>query len=200
MKGMLVGAALAIGGVLVGFAFATKADVLAEAKWWDLMTAFGTVGAVIAALCIAYRQRGDQAAADDRAGQVAYSIILPELQLLDEGHIPVIATALGNMAKAPEGSFVSQKEQAKVLDMANRMTLETTGALLEKLPLLPEGRGPAVAEAYGLFVRLKPQLAVIGTYSGEVTAAFKTHLQSNFERSLHLWEALDRAKIRKDYR
>ena len=57
MKGILVGAATAIGGVLVGFAFATKADVLAEAKWWDLMTAFGTVGAVVAAVVIPIWQR-----------------------------------------------------------------------------------------------------------------------------------------------
>lgn len=60
MKGMLVGAALAIGGMLVGFAFATQADVTAEAKWWDLMTAFGTVGAVVAAIGVPLWQNADR--------------------------------------------------------------------------------------------------------------------------------------------
>lgn len=54
MKGMLVGAALAIGGMLVGFTFATQTDVLAEARWWDLMTAFGTLGSAFAALFLAW--------------------------------------------------------------------------------------------------------------------------------------------------
>ncbi|WP_447578329.1 hypothetical protein [Achromobacter kerstersii] len=54
MKGMLVGAALVIGGMLVGFTFATQTDVLAEARWWDLMTAFGTLGSAFAALFLAW--------------------------------------------------------------------------------------------------------------------------------------------------
>lgn len=54
MKGILVGAALAIGGMLIGFAFATQMDVLAEARWWDLMTAFGTLGSAFAALFLAW--------------------------------------------------------------------------------------------------------------------------------------------------
>lgn len=57
MKWMIVGAALGIGGMLLGFAFATKMDVLAEAKWWDLMTAFGTVGAVVVAIAIPMSER-----------------------------------------------------------------------------------------------------------------------------------------------
>lgn len=54
MKGMLVGAALTIGGMFVGFTFATQTDVLAEARWWDLMTAFGTLGSALAALFLAW--------------------------------------------------------------------------------------------------------------------------------------------------
>ncbi|SPU54088.1 hypothetical protein [Bordetella trematum] len=50
MKGMIIGAGLAIGGIFMGFVFATNSDVLAEAKWWDLMTAFGTVAAAGAAV------------------------------------------------------------------------------------------------------------------------------------------------------
>ena len=60
MKWMLVGAALAIVGVLVGFAFATQIDMQARAKWWDLMTAFGTVGAVVVALAVPLWQNWDR--------------------------------------------------------------------------------------------------------------------------------------------
>lgn len=54
---MLVGAALALFGLALGFALANNVDAAAEAKWWDLMTAFGTVGAVVVALLIPIRQR-----------------------------------------------------------------------------------------------------------------------------------------------
>lgn len=60
MWAMLVGAALTLGGLLLGLAFATKSDVLAEAKWWDLMTAFGTVGASVAAVAIPIWQNIDR--------------------------------------------------------------------------------------------------------------------------------------------
>lgn len=59
MRGLLAGAALALGGLVVGLAFATNVDVQADAKWWELMTAFGTVGAVVVALFIPIRQRRD---------------------------------------------------------------------------------------------------------------------------------------------
>ncbi|MBO1017963.1 hypothetical protein IPU70_30710 [Achromobacter sp. SD115] len=54
MKGMLLGAALTLSGVLIGFVVATKVDVLADAKWWDLMTAFGTIGSALAAVFLAW--------------------------------------------------------------------------------------------------------------------------------------------------
>lgn len=54
---MLLGAGLTLIGVCFGFAIATKVDVEAEAKWWDLMTAFGTVGAVIVALAVPVSER-----------------------------------------------------------------------------------------------------------------------------------------------
>ncbi|WP_348995673.1 hypothetical protein ABFG95_06945 [Achromobacter sp. HNDS-1] len=61
MRGMLIGAGLGLLGVIVGFVFASKTDVSAEAKWWDLMTAFGTVGTVVwavwSSLRIEARQR-----------------------------------------------------------------------------------------------------------------------------------------------
>ncbi|MFF7060740.1 hypothetical protein ACFY89_29025 [Achromobacter spanius] len=54
---MYVGAGLTLIGVCFGFAIATNSDAVAEAKWWDLMTAFGTVGAVIVALAVPVSER-----------------------------------------------------------------------------------------------------------------------------------------------
>ncbi|WP_025135902.1 hypothetical protein [Achromobacter sp. DH1f] len=75
MRGMLLGAALALLGLALGFVLATKVDAVAEAKWWDLMTAFGTVGAVVVALVIAERTRRQQVAESRaKAGLAAASV------------------------------------------------------------------------------------------------------------------------------
>lgn len=70
MKGMIIGAGLAIGGVLMGFVFATKSDALAEAKWWDLMTAFGTVTAAGAAVWLGVREGSWRRRDHERRGRV----------------------------------------------------------------------------------------------------------------------------------
>ncbi|KXJ64249.1 hypothetical protein AXY46_22835 [Achromobacter xylosoxidans] len=57
---MWVGAVLMLGGMLTGFAFASKVDAMADAKWWDLMTAFGTVGAVAWAVLATFRVEARQ--------------------------------------------------------------------------------------------------------------------------------------------
>lgn len=83
MKGMLAGATLAIGGVLVGFAFATQTDVEAEAKWWELMTAFGTVGAVVVAIYFSLRDALRKRESEELSAEIAQARIAPELgQLL----------------------------------------------------------------------------------------------------------------------
>lgn len=78
MRGMLLGAALALGGILVGFAFATKTDALAEAKWWDLMTAWGTVAATAVALGIALRTEYLQSRRDKAVALVVWRAVTAE--------------------------------------------------------------------------------------------------------------------------
>lgn len=63
---LIVGAVLTFIGLVVGFTFATKVDTAAQAKWWDLMTAFGTVGATCAAVYF-----GLQAAIKSRRTEIA---------------------------------------------------------------------------------------------------------------------------------
>ncbi|CAB3858782.1 hypothetical protein LMG26788_02149 [Achromobacter pulmonis] len=57
MRGMLLGAGLALGGVVAGFVFATKIDAMAEAKWWDLMTAIGTCATAVVAVAVPWWER-----------------------------------------------------------------------------------------------------------------------------------------------
>lgn len=72
---MLVGAVLALLGLVLGFVLATKVDAVAEAKWWDLMTAFGTVGAVVVALVVAERTSRQQVSESRaKAGLAAASV------------------------------------------------------------------------------------------------------------------------------
>lgn len=82
MKEMVVGAALAIGGVLLGFAFATQTDVQAEAKWWDLLTAFGTVGAVVVAVVFSLREAVRRQKSEKLQAEIAHARVEPELRQL----------------------------------------------------------------------------------------------------------------------
>lgn len=60
MKRIFAGAGVALVGIFVGFALGTEADASAKANWWDLMTAFGTVGASMAAVVIPIWQNFDR--------------------------------------------------------------------------------------------------------------------------------------------
>jgi len=57
MSQLALGVGLGIGSMLLGFAFGSKADFVTEVKWWELMTAFGTVSAVGVALWASLREQ-----------------------------------------------------------------------------------------------------------------------------------------------
>lgn len=52
-EGVVVGCAVTIVGALVALLLGMRIDTTATVKWWELMTAFGTVGSVAAATWIA---------------------------------------------------------------------------------------------------------------------------------------------------
>lgn len=88
---LIAGAVLTLIGLALGFALATKVDMSAEAKWWDLMTAFGTVGAAMFAVAVPLwqnfeRRKDDKAAVVKRNWAVAHTCyqICGQLQALLE--------------------------------------------------------------------------------------------------------------------
>lgn len=76
MKLMLLGAGLMLLGVCVGLSLATPIDAGAVAKWWDLLTSFGTAGAVIAAVGIALWQNSSTRARNRQEPLLALQAIL----------------------------------------------------------------------------------------------------------------------------
>lgn len=121
MKEMLIGAGLALGGLLLGFTFATKFDVLAEAKWWDLLTAFGTLGAVITALGIAIhdsRRRHNDAKATIRVFGAVFKSDVMRIWALTNGEIKQIVerlVSLGDGQEWPEDQRLLLKKKASEL-------------------------------------------------------------------------------------
>lgn len=63
---LCIGAGLMLLGAWMGMAFSTVTDATAAAKWWDLMTAFGTVGAAVAAVAVPLYQNWDRRRELDR--------------------------------------------------------------------------------------------------------------------------------------
>lgn len=104
MRGMLLGASLALGGLLVGFAFATKVDVLAEAKWWDLMTAFGTVGSVVVALAFGLIALTSQNRSNRHRANVVGWFVVPSLGQIRAG-CELLAECSVSLLQTPSGQI-----------------------------------------------------------------------------------------------
>ncbi|RYH17483.1 MAG: hypothetical protein EON54_27855, partial [Alcaligenaceae bacterium] len=105
---MLLGSACTLVGGALGFAFATNIDATAEAKWWDLMTAFGTCGAVLVAVLIPFFQH--------RAYRKAEAGRKSESQLISATRTVEIAKRCKNAvdrlrSNAMEASIESSKDE-----------------------------------------------------------------------------------------
>lgn len=155
MKEMLIGAGLALGGLLLGFTFATKFDVLAEAKWWDLLTAFGTLGAVTTALGIAIhdsRRRENDTKATIRVFGAVFQSDVMRVWALASGEIkPTVEwiVALGVGQEWPEGQRLLLRKKASDLQ---------TPVLHQFLPLasqFPPSVASAIAVVLGEVVLIK---------------------------------------------
>lgn len=84
-EGLAVGAALVIGLSLLSFLLGMRIDTTEAVKWWDLMTAFGTVGTAIAAVWFSLTASEKSARDAKVASQLARQLCQPELDALMGG-------------------------------------------------------------------------------------------------------------------
>lgn len=180
-------------GAVVGWLTAIPPEVVSELAWLNVLTALGTIGAVLAALYVAWRQRADQLAADVRAGKVAYWVVLPEAKQLMEVHFPTLESILRNIHALADGQSVPAREQAILARIVERMSMEGTKQVLDKIPLIESGAGIPVAEVYGRLPRLKGQLSGIAERIEGVDGIFREHVRLNLERVEKLRKALEQA-------
>ncbi|MEN4918236.1 hypothetical protein ABE485_06155 [Achromobacter spanius] len=108
MRGMLLGALLALGGLLIGFAFATKVDALAEARWWDLMTAFGTVGSVVVALAFGLIALTAQNRSNRHRANVVGWFVVPSLGEIRAG-CELLSECSAALRQMPSGQIPSDQ-------------------------------------------------------------------------------------------
>lgn len=173
MRGAMVGAALALVGVLLGFAFATKIDALAEAKWWDLLTAFGTVGAVIVAmyfsLATAKRERVDA----QYKRTVTWTIAEAEIRHLLRGLVKAsealtkisteravsVEALVADLIGAPrESPDELEKANAALMSIADGLKLDACWAMLDRLHYLEADKASMVAELLALLPLSRAQI------------------------------------------
>jgi hypothetical protein len=193
MWAMLVGAALALVGLLLGFAFATKSDVLAEAKWWDLMTAFGTVGATVVALVLGLIPILSQARINRRRAGVVVWFVVPWLGRIRAG-CELLSQCCKDLLLVPNG---------QVADGNVRFMWNLAGPLLNAkhmfqhvgdLHLLNE-RSAVLAEIIAESDRLHDLLMRVGDLApplGEERAIFTSIDKSADELRLLIEETLGR--------
>jgi hypothetical protein len=142
---MFAGAGVTLLGVCFGFAIATNADAAAEAKWWDLMTAFGTVGAVLVAIWFGLsdvRMRGAERA---RACNVYQWYFLPEIGQAK----PVVNSMIEFIERIEreEVGFEINQADLEYLDLLCKLIqLPTINAHIAALVHLPEEHGRLLAK------------------------------------------------------
>ncbi|CAB3898662.1 hypothetical protein LMG26854_05384 [Achromobacter aegrifaciens] len=190
MKGMLVGAALAIAGMLVGFAFATQTDVLAQAKWWDLMTAFGTVAAAVVALGLALRSELLQKRREQAAGLTVLRAVSAECSQTKTFVWQALRT-LQDAIDADDGA--APAHCALTLQMAREgLQLELTKSLLPNVHLIGDAvRSDAAAKAVGLIHAFRHGLEMVTKLLPFVDDSTRTTLRFLMEMGRELDRSLE---------
>jgi hypothetical protein len=203
MKGMLIGAALTLIGTVFGFAFATKIDALAEAKWWDLMTAFGTVGAAIVALGLALRAEVLQQRREHAAGLTVLRAVSAECSQTKTFVWQALQT-LQEAVDASDGAAPPHCELA--LQMAQKgLQLDLTRSLLPNLHLIGDAaRSDAAAKAVGLIHAFRHGLEMVSKllpFLNEPTReTFRLLMGMGMELDRSLEVVIARTKIMEDLR
>jgi len=182
--------ATGIGGFVLGWSWRDRPDALAGVSILAVLSVVGTLLAVFAALWVASRQRADSAAENARAGEVAYWIVHPEVVQLRDIHFPLIESLLRNVGFLADGERIPAGDAATLRTVAERMSMQGTSQVLDKLPLLKGGAGVPVAEVYGRLSRLKTQIASIGSRDEGMDLSFRVHVSLNLERVQRLLAAL----------
>lgn len=141
---MYIGAGLTLLGVCFGFAIATNADAEAEAKWWDLMTAFGTVGAVATAIWFGLADVRMRRAERARASNVYQWLFVPEI-----GQAMPAVNSMIEFIERVEREEIGFKINSTELDylevLCNLIQVPTINAHIGALVHLPESLGRQIA-------------------------------------------------------
>lgn len=176
MKMMALGACLMLLGLFLGLTFATRLDVLADAKWWELLAAWSAVAAAIAttaavvvALSLATRSEKRQDETDAEIGLTALRVISSEFATVEASvshsiHLLSLAIAL------PDGEALQEPWRYMVVVAAEGIRLDQTARLVEKLHLLPgDNRGDWAAKALGTVSGFQHALTHTGQHLATVT-------------------------------
>jgi len=99
---MICGALLAAIGFAVGVTLSTSVDASAEARWWELLTAVGTFGAVVVALVFGLIPLYQQARRDRYRAQVVRWLVLPWLGRVLTG-CREVEMAMGDLLRVAVG-------------------------------------------------------------------------------------------------
>lgn len=163
MRGLLGGGALALVGVFVGFAFATTTAIAIEGKFWEILTAVGTLLAVFTALAVARRDNARQQLHDRAEAAVIRAQVTPELVLLAFNSADVYIM-LGNLLKDVYAR-VGPSEHARLEfgRWQDRAKLPVCSRLEARFYRLPEGESLALAAILGATFRISEGLEKVCT-------------------------------------
>lgn len=112
---------------------------------WDILTAIGTVGAALAAVCIALRDAAWRREARQSEALITWGLLAPEIEQLSE----TLREARAHI-NDPNTLRYLALPNPQTKNFSTRLQVSIGKELLDKLAYLPSQRGESIAAAMGL--------------------------------------------------
>lgn len=135
----------------------------------DVMTALGTLGAVVVALWIALRDGREKAREKRASAQFTGWLLAPELGELKATCVYLRKFITQIRAFAPVGNPIPEPMRNLLLFTASRMDMAASNARLTHLKDLPGEEGLAIAALVGQVPKIQASVRLIAGYDGPTT-------------------------------
>lgn len=176
MSQLALGVGLGISSMLLGFAFGSKGDFVTEVKWWELLTALGTLGAVVAAVSLGLADGRRRRRQGLLRAQLTALKITPLIAILG-GDVSSVVNVLndGSSGEIRVASLLRAAE--KLASTRHFFSISDAEALIEAPQRCAQKLASVIAHHHALIIMLEAPIlgdrsAKMYLYSSEALVAY----------------------------
>lgn len=175
-EGVVVGCLLTIGVAALFVLLGMRVDTSTAVKWWELMTAFGTVGAVIVALGLALKEANERRLGRLRQRAILRWVVGPEIGTL-AGNLHATRTVLARLKATSLGGTMNKEDLVLLKWLAEKLQLPACQGVLDRIDVLYHSESFALAAIVGKTPLLQSQLLWLSTLIIPVNELTHRHIE-----------------------